>query len=102
MKTYIKGALQFLLITLLKKPIEDTEMFDIITNIHRRLCKRNFKCPALCNYNNARFTMVPLNIYMINNVEDIVVFLGFKVFSFDNLCMCSCSRNAQFTFVEKS
>jgi len=43
--------------------------------------------------------MAPLNRYLINNVEDIVFFLDFKVLNFNNLL--SCSRNAQVTFGEK-
>ena len=36
-----------------------------------------------------------INLKLINNVEDIVVFLGLKVFNYDN-----CSRNALYYFVE--
>ena len=38
------------------------------------------------------------HLYQINNVEDIVVFLGLKVI---NSFMFSCSNNAQITSVEK-
>ena len=38
--------------------------------------------------------------YLINIDEDTVVFLGLKVFVFDNSYMFSCSRNAQVTFVK--
>ena len=37
------------------------------------------------------------NLYLINSVEDIVIFLGFKVFNSDN----SCNRNVQVIFLEK-
>ena len=37
----------------------------------------------------------------MNNVEDIVVFIGLKVFNSDNSVNFSCSLNAQRTFVEK-
>ena len=40
-----------------------------------------------CNYGSARFT--PLNIYLINNVEDIAVFLVLKVFDSDTSYMFS-------------
>ena len=40
------------------------------------------------------------NIYLIKNVQDIVVMLGLKVFNYDNSYMFSCRRNAQITFVE--
>ena len=33
-----------------------------------------------CKDDNARFTTVPLNLYMINSVEDIVGFQGFLNF----------------------
>ena len=47
--------------------------------------------------------MVHLNLYLINNVEDIVVFLGLKVnlTVTDNSYIFSCSRNAHVTFAEK-
>ena len=41
---------------------------------------------------------VPSKPYIINNVEDIVVFLGLNVFKSDNSYMFSCRRNAQVTF----
>ena len=44
----------------------------------------------------------PWNRYLINNAEDIVVFLGLKVFHSKNSSMFSCSKKAQVTFVEKS
>ena len=50
---------------------------------------------------NAQFTPVPWNpwnLYLINNEENIVVFLGLKVFSSDDTL--SCSRNTQVAFVE--
>ena len=37
---------------------------------------------------------------MINNGDEIVVFLGLKLFNSDNSCF-SCSGNAQVTFMEK-
>ena len=43
----------------------------------------------------------PWNLYLINDMEDIVVFLGLKLFNSDNINMFSCSRNAQVTFIEK-
>ena len=42
----------------------------------------------------------PLNLYLINNVEQIVVFLVLKVFDSDISYMFSCSRSAQVTFVK--
>ena len=42
----------------------------------------------------------PGNLYMIKNVEDIVVSRSLKVFNSNNANMFSCSRNAQVTFVE--
>ena len=41
-----------------------------------------------------------LNLYLIKNVENTVVFLGFTVKS-GNSSLFSCSRNAQVTFVVK-
>ena len=54
----------------------------------------------------ARMTMpdsqwYPLNISLIDTVEDIVVFLGLKVFNSDETYTFSCNRNAQVTFVGK-
>ena len=43
-----------------------------------------------------------LNLYLINSVEEIVVFLGSKVFNSDNSGMSSCSSNAQVTFVQQT
>ena len=43
----------------------------------------------------------PRILYLINNVEDIVVSQGLKMFISDDSNMFSCSRNAQVTFVEK-
>ena len=43
----------------------------------------------------------PVNLYLINNVEDIVAFIDFYVFNFDYSYMFSCSRNVQVPFVEK-
>ena len=37
---------------------------------------------TLCKDGNVRFTKDPLNHYLINNVEDIVVFSGLKGFTF--------------------
>ena len=45
--------------------------------------------------------LYPRNLYLINNGEDIVVFLGFKVFNSDNSYRFSCTSNTQVTFVEK-
>ena len=59
------------------------------------------KCVFLINSprkdDNARFTTVSI----INNVEHIIVFIGFKVFDSDDFYMYFCSRNAQVIFVEK-
>ena len=41
----------------------------------------------------------PWNLYLINNVEDIVIFLGLKVFNSDNSFMFTCSF--RITVVEK-
>ena len=41
----------------------------------------------------------PWNLYFINNVEDIVIFLGLKVFNSDNSFMFTCSF--KITVVEK-
>ena len=35
----------------------------------------------------------PWNHYVINILEDIVVFLGLKLFDYDNSYVFSCSRN---------
>jgi len=35
------------------------------------------------------------NLYLIDNVEDIVIFLGLKVFNFENFYMFSFGRNVQ-------
>ena len=43
-----------------------------------------------------------INLYLINNVEDIVVFSGFKNVNFDNSFMCFWSRKVQVTFVANS
>ena len=43
----------------------------------------------------------PWHLYLINNEEDIVVFLGLKVFSFGNFHIVSCNRNAQVNFAEQ-
>ena len=43
----------------------------------------------------------PWNLYLINNMEDIIVFLSLKLFNSDDINMFSCSRNAQVTFIEK-
>ena len=43
----------------------------------------------------------PRNLYLINNVDDIVIFPGLKMFNSDNFYMFSCSRNAQVTLMEK-
>ena len=43
----------------------------------------------------------PWNVYLINNVENIVGFLGLTVFHSDNSYMFSCTRNAQVTLGEK-
>ena len=37
----------------------------------------------------------PWNLYLINSVEDIVIFLGLKVFDFDNFYMFPCDKNSQ-------
>jgi len=47
----------------------------------------------------------PWNLFRLNEVKDIFVFLGLKVFiyvNFYNFYMFSCSKNAQVTFVEIS
>ena len=43
----------------------------------------------------------PEQIYLINNMEDIVVVLGLKVFDSNKSYPISSSRNVQVTFVEK-
>ena len=40
-------------------------------------------------------------LYLINDLEDIVDFLGLKVFNYDNSSIFACSKNTQFAFVEK-
>ena len=42
----------------------------------------------------------PLKLRLINNLEDIVMFLGLKVFNCNNSFMFPCSRNAKVKFVE--
>ena len=43
----------------------------------------------------------PEQIYLTDNMEDIVVVLGLKVFDSNKSYRISSSRNAQVTFVEK-
>lgn len=38
-----------------------------------------------------------LNLYLFNNVEDIGIFLAYKMFNSDNLLLSFCSRNVQVT-----
>ena len=40
-------------------------------------------------------------LYLIDNMEDIVVCLGLKLFNSDNTKTFFCNRNAQVTFVEE-
>ena len=40
-----------------------------------------------CKDDDARFTIEPLKSYLINNVKDIVVFLGMEGFISDNFCI---------------
>ena len=42
----------------------------------------------------------PWKLYLNKSVEDIVIAPDLKVFISDNSNMCSCSRNAQISFVE--
>ena len=44
-------------------------------------------------------TLEAWNLYLISIDEDTVVFLGLKVFVFENSYMFPCTRNAQVTFV---
>ena len=63
-----------------------------LRNLHLRVCKH------YCNWTingNARFTTVPLNIYLINNVEGFVVFLILEVFNFNNFKMFYCDGNVK-------
>ena len=43
----------------------------------------------------------PFALYLINNVQDIVVFLGLKVLNSGIYYLFSCSRNMQVMLVEK-
>ena len=45
--------------------------------------------------------LYPWNLYLINNVEDIVDFLGLKLYNFDHSNMFTNIRNAQINLVEK-
>ena len=50
-----------------------------------------------CNICKARFITVPsINLYLINDVEDIVVFLCLKVFNSNNYFMILPPEKAQF------
>ena len=54
-----------------------------------------------CKDDNTRYTTVLFKqLCLIKNVEDIVVFLGLKVFNSDNFYTFSCNRNARVTFVK--
>jgi len=56
-----------------------------------------------CKDDNARFTTIPLNLYLINNVEDIVVFLGIKVYNSDHFYQnCFFSKNCSSQFCTKT
>ena len=54
-----------------------------------------------CKAGHTWFTTLPLKPFSFNNVEDIVVFLGLKVFVSENSYMFACSRNAPVTYAEK-
>ena len=56
--------------------------------------------PPLFKYGNALFTTVALKLFLINNMEDIVVFLASKVIHFYFSFFFSFWRNAQVDFVE--
>ena len=43
----------------------------------------------------------PGNLYLINIIEDIVVFSDFRVFHTGDSYIFPCSRNAQLAFIEK-
>ena len=43
-------------------------------------------------------TYIPLNLYLINDVEDIGLFIGLNVLNSNNSFMFSCSKNVQITF----
>ena len=55
-----------------------------------------------CTDGIARLTMVPMKLFRIDYVKDIVVFLGLKVFHSNNSNMFSCSRNAQVPFCRET
>ena len=55
-----------------------------------------------CKDDYAWFNTVPLTLCLINNVEDIVVLLGLKVFNSDIFYNFSCRRYAQVTFEERN
>ena len=67
--------------------------------------KKNLSIKTLSNSSlcltTGCYIKIAIYIYfLLNDVEDIVVFLGLKVLYSDNSYMFSCSRNAQVTFVE--
>ena len=54
-----------------------------------------------CIDGSDRFTAVSLkSLYLINNLEEMIVFLGLKVFNSDNSFIFRCSGITQITFAE--
>ena len=74
----------------------------ILKNHLKLDCMRISSDPSCKDY-NARFTTLPLNwnLYLLKNLEDIVVFLGLKNFILIIPICFSGSRNARVTFTEK-
>ena len=56
-------------------------------SLYTKNCKRNFKRPSTQKWQ----CPIPWNIYLINKMEDIVVFLDLKVFNFNLLYSFLCS-----------
>ena len=74
--------------------LAEKHMFLVNLDVKQKAIK-SFKGTVIssdpsCKDGNAEFTTVPLNLYLINNVEDIVVF---KVLNFDNFHLFFCNRN---------
>ena len=70
-------------------------LVTILNNTQLKGTVRLISSDPPCKDGNAWYTTVPLKPFLINNVEDLKVFIS------DDFYMFSCCRNAQLTFVEK-
>ena len=64
-------------------------------------CKRNFKGPFMQRA-MPDSKQYPRNLHLINNVKDIVVFLGLTCFHSNNSYILSNSRNTQVNYLERN